>query len=461
MPPDYFTRRYGSTFYIFPAFLPLVELLPWFLTLLGALAGGTQLVSKVIWRQKMLRYIALLASVGFFTAAGWLVWQRTANQPIEAIGSELVEAMPILESFSTQRRQFLPTNNLQPLTQLWKVKTPHRNLGKPLVHNGMLLVGTWDATLDAFDAVDGHSLWSLHKREPIFTPPAIVGDRIYIGEGYHTSPVCELTALSLDGTPQWTRRFRSHLESYPVVDVSRNRLWYAGGATGLWALSADKGEELWWQQLGHMDVPPLYSDGRLFAVAKLKEDTDGVAVFELNPDDGDIKWKTPLEGNTMGSIWRSGERIYLSTAHGQVGDLKSTDAGWAYGLTLDGAVAWKAALPAMPLPEGTLSHDGSLLFYTLKDGSIIALHTQDGSVAWREKIGDEIQTDIELMEDGSEPYVVAIAKNGNVSIRAMATGKEYVHFTVENGDSNPIYADGILYIVTPTTISSYAGFGAH
>lgn len=35
MPPDYFTRRYGSTFYIFPAFLPLVELLPWFLTMLG------------------------------------------------------------------------------------------------------------------------------------------------------------------------------------------------------------------------------------------------------------------------------------------------------------------------------------------------------------------------------------------------------------------------------------------
>ena len=289
----------------------------------------------------------------------------------------------------------------------------------------------------------------------------MAGNRIFIGEGYHTSPVCELTALTHDGTPQWSRRFRSHLESYPTVDMLHHQLWYAGGSTGLWSLSTDTGEKIWWQPLGHMDVPPLYSDGRLFAVAKLKEDADGVAMFELDPEDGKVKWKTPLEGNTMGSIWRGGERIYLSTARGQVGNLKSTDAGWAYGLSLDGSVTWKVALPAMPLPEGALSRDGALLFYTLKDGSIIALRTQNGSLAWREKIGDEIQTDIALMEDGSEPYVVAIAKNGNVSIRAMATGKEYVHFTVEKGDSNPIYANGTLYITTPTTISAYAGFGVH
>lgn len=418
------------------------------------------MANKVMGRHKILRVIALLTSVGLFAAAGWLVWQRTAHRPAEAIGSELVKELPKLEMLSTEHRQSLPTNNLKPLTQLWNVTSAHRNLGKPLVKGGKLLVGTWEGTLDAFDIVDAHALWSVHKQEPVFTSPTATEDRIFVGEGYHTSPVCALTALLPDGIPQWSRCFRSHLESSPTVDANHHRLWQAGGSTGLWALSIESGKKIWWQPLGHMDVPPLYSDGRLFAVAKLKEDADGTAIFELNPDDGVIKWKTPLEGNTMGSLWPNGERIYLSTALGQVGDEKPTDAGWAYGLTRDGVVAWKVALPAMSLPEGALSRDGSLLLYTLKDGSIIALHTQDGSVAWREKIGDEIQTDIALMEDGKDAYVVAVAKSGNVSFRAIATGKEYVHFAVDPGDSTPIYADGVLYITTPTTLRAYAGFGA-
>lgn len=78
-------------------------------------------------------------------------------------------------------------------------------------------------------------------------------------------------------------------------------------------------------------------------------------------------------------------------------------------------------------------------------------------VAWREKIGDEIETDIALM--GEDAYVVAVTKSGNVSICEAATGKEYAHFTVEEGDSTPIYADGVLYITTPSTITAYAGFG--
>ncbi|MEQ1790004.1 MAG: PQQ-binding-like beta-propeller repeat protein [Rickettsiales bacterium] len=454
-----FYSRYSSTFCFFPVFLPLVELLPWFLALLGLLAGGVHFLGKLIWKRKIFRFITLFISVGLFSAAGWLVWQRFVDRPIESIGSELEKTLPELEILSIQRSKFPAMKNIKPLTQLWKIVTPYDNLGKPVVHDGVLFSGSMDSTFDAFDAADGHRLWTLHKREPVFTPPTIAGGRVFIGEGHHTSPSCGLTSLSLDGTPQWSRLFRSHLESQPMVDALNNRLWQAGGATGLWALSMDKGEKIWWQQLGHMDVPPLYSDGRLFVVAKLKEDADGVAVFEMNPDNGNIKWKTPLEGNTMGSIWRDGKRIYLSTAIGQVGVLESTDSGWVYGLTFDGTVEWKTKLPSMPLPEGAISDDGELLFYTLKDGSIIALHTNNGDIVWREKIGDEIQTDIALIDEEGVSLVVAIAKDGNVSIRESLTGNEYTHFTVESGDSNPIYAGGILYIVTPTTISAYAGFG--
>jgi outer membrane protein assembly factor BamB len=458
MPRPNFTKRYGSTLFIFPAIIPLVELLPWFLTLIGAITGAIQLFSKALRRRKMVLYLCILICAGSLAAAGWLVWKRTANQPVVAVGSELSSAMPKLETISTQQRSPMPTGNLKPLTQLWKITTSQRNLGKPLVRNNVLLVGTWEKTLNSFDITDGHALWILHKNEPIFTQPSVAADYIFIGEGYHTSPVCELTALTLTGKPLWTRRFRSHLESSPTVDLENNRLWNAGGATGLWALSADKGEKLWWRKLGHMDVSPLYRNKRLFAIARLKDDADGSAVFELNPDNGDIRWEAPLEGNTMGGLHSDGELIYISTALGQVGDKKPTDTGWVNALTIDGKVIWKVKLPAMPLPEGVLSRDGSLLFYALKNGNIIALNTKDGSVAWSEKIGSEIQTDIALIEDGADSYIVGIANDGNVSIREMKTGKEYVHFSVEQGDSNSVYANGILYIATPTTISAYVGF---
>lgn len=453
-------RKYRSTFFIFPAFLPLVELLPWFLTLLGAAAGGSQLLSKALWQRKGLRMLLGLVSIGLFTAAGGLVWQRYGHQPAVEVGSELVQALPRLETHSAVLGRPLPTTVLTPLTELWAVKTVHQNLGKPLVREGRLFVGTLDGTFAAFATANGQPLWTLHKTEPVFTPPATAGDLIFIGEGYHTSPVCALTALAYpDGKPLWSRNFRSHLESYPALDLPNNRLWQSGGATGLWALAADTGAKLWWQPLGHMDVPPLYVDGRLFAIARLSETADGTALFELNPESGAIKWQTKLTGNTMGSIFRMGDRLVVTTAIGQVGEVKGSDAGWANAVTLEGKLLWSTKLSAMPLPEGALARDGKLFFTTLKDGSLVALRTMDGRVQWQEKIGPVIQTDVTLIEDAAAPLVVGVANDGIVSLRDAATGKERAKLQVEAGDSTPVYADGVLYITTPNTIRAYAGFG--
>lgn len=453
-------RKYRATFFIFPAFLPLVELLPWFLTLLGAAAGGAQLLSKAFWQRKGLRIMFGVLSVGLFTAAGGLVWQRYGHQPAVDVGSELVPELPRLEDFTAQLGRPLPTTVLTPLTELWAVKTVHQNLGKPLVRDGRLFVGTLDGTFAAFATANGHPLWRLHKTEPVFTPPATAGDRMFIGEGHHTSPVCALTALAYpDGKPLWSRRFRSHLESYPALDLPNNRLWQSGGTTGLWALAADSGAKLWWQPLGHMDVPPLYTDGRLFAIARLSETADGTALFELEPTTGVVKWQTPLTGNTMGSIFRAGDRLIVTTAIGQVGELKGSDAGWANAVTLDGKLLWHTKISAMPLPEGALARDGKLFFASLKDGSLAAIRTSDGVVQWQEKIGSVIQTDVTLIEDTAEPMVVGVANDGTVSLRDAATGKERAKLQVEAGDSTPLYADGVLYITTPNTIRAFAGFG--
>lgn len=189
MPRLSLARKYRSTFFIFPAFLPLVELLPWFLTLLGAAAGGSQLLSKALWQRNGLRILLGVMSIGLLTAAGGLVWQRYGHQPAVAVGSELAAELPRFESFTTQLGRPLPTTVLTPLTELWSVKTiADHNLSKPLVRDGRLFVGTLENTLTAYGTSDGRPLWTLHKTKSVFTPPATAGNRMFIGEGYHTSP---------------------------------------------------------------------------------------------------------------------------------------------------------------------------------------------------------------------------------------------------------------------------------
>lgn len=171
------------------------------------------------------------------------------------------------------------------------------------------------------------------------------------------------------------------------------------------------------------------------------------------------RWQTPLTGNTMAAFFGLAIRSIVTTAIGQVGEVKGSDAGWANAVTLDGKLLWSTKLSAMPLPEGALARDGKLFFTTLKEGSLVALRTADGAVQWQEKIGLVIQTDVTLIEDAAAPLVVGVANDGTVSLRDAATGKERAKLQVEAGDSTPLYADGVLYITTPNTIRAFAGFG--
>ena len=453
-------KKYGSTFFIFPVFLPLAELLPWALTVIAALAAALQVVRRSLWNHKRNRRILMLVSVVCLLAAGTLVTKRMLYTPDVSKGSGMVPPaqMSKLQSFPSADPA-PPAREAQPLSLLWRTDSPDQNIAKPAIVGNILMVGTYKATLDALSLADGQRLWTLHKHEQVFCTPSAESGMAFIGEGYHTSAASLLSAISLPaGQPVWERKFRSHLESSPAIDSAHNRLFLAGGETGIWALNMHTGKHLWWAQVGHSDIPPLYANGRLFAAAKLKEDADGSALFTFDPDSGAVLHSTPRVGDPMGNLLAgtNGEML-LGTAIGQVGVKRDTDAGWAHSFAADGTLRWTTKLPAMPLPEGVLSRDKTLLFYTLNNGSLIALHTNDGSVAWAAQVGKAFQTDAALMEDGKLPLLVAVTNEGLVTIRNALNGQEVQHFNIEQGDSYPLYHEGILYITTPYNVRAYQG----
>ncbi len=453
-------RKYHSTLFIFPVFLPLAELLPWLLTIIGAAAALLQVLSRSLWQHKRNRRIILVISILCLTSAGFLTYKRMLYTPSAAEGSQAIphEALSHLDTFSTVFNA--PNNNPhQPFSLLWMSPSTNQNIGKPVVTQNMIMLGTYNNTIDAFSIADGHHIWTLHKHEQVFSTPAIASNMAFVGEGHHTSPASVLTAFSLpNGTPLWERKFRSHLESSPVIDPAHDRLWMSTGETGLWGLNMTTGDVLWWAEIGHSDIPPLFQNNRLFAAAKLREDEDGSALIELNPDTGKVLHSTAISGDPMCNLLPlPNGGMVMATAIGQVGVKRLTDAGWAHGFDAEGEQVWTTQLPAMPLPEGTLLADGSLLIYTLNDGSLIALRTVDGIIAWQKKVGAAFQTDVALMENSSKSLLAAVTSEGLVTIRNARTGEEIQHFSIEKGDSYPLYSGGTLYISTPYNIRAYAG----
>lgn len=457
MPNKSLYRTYRSTFCIFPALIPLVEILPWVLAAIGALAGGTQ-AALIFWhtnRKKLQRALGALA-ISAIVAAGFIYADHARIVPDQDVGSELV-AKENLPKFTAYTRQETIQNTTVNASSgvVWTSQSAAELLGNPVVSGDMLVQGTFSNSVQARRRSDGVLLWEVHKRHPVFTAPVIADGVVYVGEGLHTADVSGLTAIHLKtGEPIWERRFASHIESYPAVDAENNRLWAGAGSLGLWALDTEDGSKLWWVKIGHIDASPIYDDGRLFAMAKLTEENDGSAFFELDPDNGDILKKIELPGNPMGQIFKMGhDQFVVSTAVGQVGLNKESDKGWVMRVDLankDKPIVWQYELTTMAIPEGQMLADKSLVYFAVKNGEVVALDTQTGKPAWTRKCGTEFKTDTAILErNGKDPQILALTRDGRLHYLNARTGEIESQYQFESGSyPAPIVQGEWIYITT-------------
>lgn len=454
-------RTYRSTFCIFPALIPLVEVLPWALAAIGAAAGGAQ-AAMIFWHKnrKKLRRVLGAVAISTLITAGYIYGYHARIVPDQDIGSELVtkDDLPKILSHqeTTPKAAAAPKQN----GVLWASYSQDELLGNPAIDGDYIVQGTFGNTVQARRRTDGALLWEVQKRHPVFTAPVIVDGVVYIGEGLHTADVSGLTAIDLKtGTPIWERRFASHVESYPAVDPKNNRLWAGAGSLGLWALDTRDGSKLWWAKIGHIDSSPLYDNGRLFAMAKLEEDKEGSAFFELDPDTGSVLKKIDLPGNPMGRIFNMGhDQFLVSTAVGQVGLNKDTDKGWVLRLDLSNKehpVVWQSALATMAIPDGQMLDDKSLAIFAVKNGDVVAIDTQTGKPAWTTKCGAELKADTAIMyKNGANPQIAAMSADGIAHIIDARTGQTLKQYQFESGSyPAPVVGDGgALYVSTHHTI---------
>lgn len=447
--------RLSGRLYIFPALIPMVEILPWLLTAVGAVAGASQAAFWSRHRRKILGF----AAVCFLAAGATVVWSHT-QKPTEAEGSRLLAAADMSKLEKLADVSVPADKSYEEFAQLWSVKTKNETLASPVIAGDLILLGTFEATMDAHARADGKLAWSLKKKEPIFTNAAVLKDMAFVGEGLHTAPAAALTAFSLpDGNPVWERQFRSHVESQTTLDADHRRLFTCAGEEGIWALDMKDGAVLWRNKIGHTDATPLLHDDHLYISAQPDEKKVGAELSSLDPDDGDVEWKTALPGNTMGSPQMGGKGIILlTTAVGQVGPQKADDKGWSHAVGRDGKILWSVDLPGMPLPEAAVLADKGIVIHTLKNGDLIALNIKDGSKVWYVKQGKEFLAPAGFRANSNPPLLAGMTSDGVVSIRNAEDGTEIRRIKKSQGGyAAPVFDRDVLYVTTPHDMTAYGG----
>ena len=449
--------RLGGSLLIFPALIPLMELVPWLLGLVGAAATLTPLA---VWRQHrkgLLRFAALC----FATALAVWGW-KIAHIPTEEEGSRLLAAAdwPKLTPEGAVPATHAEQKQYDAFGPVWSAPLKHEPLAGPTVAGDLLLIGTFDNTVDAISRADGKPVWSLKKHEPVFTNPVAVGDRAILGEGLHTAISAGITEVSLpDGKVIWERQFLSHVESSPLVDEAQNRLWTGAGDESLWCLDLRDGKAIWRDRIGHIDATPFIRDGVMYIVAWPDAKVPVTNLIAVDPGNGEVKWSTPMTGDIMGSPQPGPDGIILvTTGIGQVGPLTPTDKGWAHAVAADGKLLWSVELPTISLPEVSVLAGKGIEIHTLKTGELRALRIRDGSVAWSRRLGKSFDTPATVRTDTDPPLLAAITSEGTVSLLNAEDGTEIRRFSVKQGGyAAPAFDGDILYITTPRDITAYGG----
>ncbi len=232
-----------------------------------------------------------------------------------------------------------------------------------------------DGRVVAFDAANGHERWRVDTDLPLSAGPG-AGDGLVV-VGSSDGDVVALDAAT--GKQRWKVRVAGELLSPPLVDREQVTLRTAEGR--LVSLSAADGKETWAvEDL----VPRLSLRGTAMPVAAGDEIVcgfDSGKVMAVTRAAGEVLWQTQVStargrselerlADVDSAVRVSGNDVYAVGYQGR-----------AAMIALDtGQIWWSRDVSSY---RG-LALDDDQLYVASSDGSVIALHRRDGTVAWEQ-----------------------------------------------------------------------------
>jgi outer membrane protein assembly factor BamB len=294
---------------------------------------------------------------------------------------------------------------------------------------------------------------------PIVSAPAILGDRVVLGDGMHQTDGALLHGLRLPaGMPLWQLPVPGklvHLEGAPTV--ANGRVFIGGGAAGVLCIDAEH-LTLDGKEIDPASLQKLLDQKWKDLVARYEADKKKDPDFAVPPNEDQLPRPAPRR------VWQQGEgKWHVDAPVAVVGDrvlaasafLTKEQAGDRALYCLDattGAVRWRA--PLRINPWGGPSVDGNVVVLggstigydprTLKGakGDVVALNLADGKEMWRKEVPGGVVSSVAL----AGGLAVATATDGKIRAFDLATGeRRWVYEGKTPFFAAPAVAGGVAY----------------
>ncbi len=278
-----------------------------------------------------------------------------------------------------------------PLSASWTFQTNGPVVMAPSVVDGVAYMGSLAGSVYAVDVATGRLLWSFAADNQVMSQPVVVGGEVIFGSG------------------------NKGMGRLPTGGIVRGT-----GESGIYALEARTGQELWFQQtLGESMPTPTVSNGVVY------EGTGGQMFYAIDARTGQLLWRLPL-----------GSYVSMSspTVVGNVAIVGGATPYRLIGVDLGThEIAWTLPLPQAPggVDDITATAAGGLAYVQVPEGKYapqvveMAVQATTGQVVWQRVLGTDRWNLLQraagqgtLAADDGEEAAVASVRRGVLYVGA-------------------------------------------
>ena len=212
----------------------------------------------------------------------------------------------------------------------------------PVIADSMVIVGSGDGNVYAFDAASGEEHWRVKTGGRVRSSPAVANGVVYVGsaDGFLYAIGLEMGGLlwrfETDGVSNTSSEFgfdRKTIQSSP--SVADGTVYFGSRDGGTYGVDASSGRLRW--RYDHTTPwvisSPAISNGSLFSST-----SDGLYVHSLSVETGEENWRFETGVRVFSSPAVSGDVLYVGTHSRRLLALEAASGSLLWDLKFGGAV---------------------------------------------------------------------------------------------------------------------------
>ncbi|HSO13212.1 MAG TPA: serine/threonine-protein kinase [Anaerolineales bacterium] len=302
---------------------------------------------------------------------------------------------------------------------LWKFKCEDEIRGTPTIHQGSLLIGSYDHNLYALDAAEGKFQWKYPTDGGIVSRPMVVDGNIFVGSEDKRLHV--VSARS--GKVVWTYYTEAPVRSSP--SIAEGHVFFGSDDSFLHAVNINTGRMAWrFECADAIRATPFVMNDMVYFGCEAGE------YYALNFR-GEMKWRFRSKRAVTASTVGTGQAIYFTSVDGTLYALDPRN-GW---------VIWRFRLGKSSISTPCVADD--LIIVGAADGFIYAVEAKNSKEAWRFRTEHQVNGSPVMYKDS----VYCGSVDGSLYCLEYRTGRLRWKFGTEGAiTGTPLVYDDVVYV---------------